>query len=316
MRIKRVVVAGTHSSAGKTTVTIGLIAALVRRGLRVQPYKVGPDYIDSSYHTRAAGRVSRNLDDWMLAPGTLRFLFNKSAQTADISIIEGVMGLYDGIGSTPMGSTASVAKTLKAPVVLVVDAAEMSTSAAAQVLGYQQYDRELDLSGVILNRVSPGPHLDSMKEVIERTTGTVVLGCLPRDRGLELPSRHLGLVPSIEMAGVRERLEVLSQSIEKHVDLDRVLEIADSTIDLADAACPVPDRLPLTRSRSFSGSSQTVPASDAKTPPRSISPTSSTGASTISAIPMLTISSAWRFISAGLPAPSITITSYSAASCR
>ncbi|MDH7479386.1 MAG: cobyrinate a,c-diamide synthase [Syntrophomonadaceae bacterium] len=233
-RIKRLVIAGTHSGAGKTTVAIGLMAALTRRGLRVQPYKVGPDYIDAAYHHRATGIVSRNLDDWLLSPPILRYLFFRSAITADLALIEGVMGLYDGIGSSLDGSTAAVAKTLQSPVVLVVDASSMSTSAAAQVLGYQRFDPCINLQGVILNNVRPGQHYQAMREAIEHTTGLAVLGCLPPSQEVSLPSRHLGLVPVAEMTGMQERLQRLSLLVEQNLDLERLLALAEVAPPLAE----------------------------------------------------------------------------------
>lgn len=239
MTVKRLLVAGTHSGSGKTTTAIGLMAALAGRGLRVQPFKVGPDYIDTAYHTLASGWPSRNLDDWMLPLSTLRHLFCRSACQADIALVEGVMGLYDGIGSGSQGSTAAVAKTINAPVVLVVDTAGMSTSAAAQVLGYQRFDPGLDLRGVILNRAYPGRHYESMKEAIERAAGVAVLGCLPPDREVSLPSRHLGLVPSAEMAGIRGRLERLVHLIENHIDLELLCKIASDAAPLKEDDSPL-----------------------------------------------------------------------------
>lgn len=238
MSTPRIIIAGTHSGAGKTTISIGLMAALVRRGLRVQPYKVGPDYIDTAYHTLVAKRVSRNLDDWMLTPSTLRYLFLKNMSGADIAVIEGVMGLFDGIGAGIAGSTAAVAKTLDCPVILVVDASCLSASAAAQVLGYQQYDPQVQVRGVILNQVSPGPHYDAVREAVEKRTGVPVLGCLPPREELRLPSRHLGLVPAVEMEGMHARIEKLARLIETTVDIDRLLAIASSTPALWTPAYP------------------------------------------------------------------------------
>lgn len=241
-KIRRLVIAGTHSGVGKTTVALGLMAALTRRGLRVQPFKVGPDYIDAAYHYQATGLVSRNLDDWLLPPPTLRHLFFKSATAADLALIEGVMGLYDGIGSSPDGSTAAVAKTLQSPVVLVIDASSMSTSAAAQALGYQRFDPRLDLRGVILNNVRPGEHFQAMREAIEYTTGLAVLGCLPPAPEVSLPSRHLGLVPAGEMTGMRERLQHLSLLVEQHLDLERLLALTEIAPPLAE---PIPTEVPV-----------------------------------------------------------------------
>src|SRR3954447_12986136 len=153
------VIAGTQSGVGKTTVTVGLIAALRQRGLAVQPFKVGPDYIDPSYHTLAAGRPCRNLDTWMVPPARVRALFGHACRTADLAVIEGVMGVYDGFGyEDETGSTAEVAKLLGAPVVLVLDAGKMARSAAALAVGYQRFDPELPLAGFIVNRVGSAEH--------------------------------------------------------------------------------------------------------------------------------------------------------------
>ena len=155
----RLVIAGTHSGVGKTTITVGLIDALRRRGLSVQPYKVGPDYIDPSYHTLAAGRPCRNLDTWMLPAKRVSSSFARSAAAADIAIIEGVMGLYDGSEyEVEHGSTAEVAKLLRAPVVLVIDAAKIARSVGAIALGYQRFDDALPLAGFIVNRVAGEKH--------------------------------------------------------------------------------------------------------------------------------------------------------------
>src|SRR2546430_184166 len=151
----RIVIAGTQSGVGKTTIVVGLIDALRRRGLTVQPFKVGPDYIDPSYHTLAAGRSCRNLDTWMLPPDDVRTLFARAAQTADIALIEGVMGLYDGSSyEDESGSTAEVAKLLDAAVIVVLDAGKMARSAGALALGYQSFDKQTSVAAFIVNRVA------------------------------------------------------------------------------------------------------------------------------------------------------------------
>lgn len=220
----RLVVAGTHSGAGKTTLAVGLMAALARRGLHVQPYKAGPDYIDPSWHTAVTGVASRNLDLWMLPKTTIRRL---AARPADVSIIEGVMGLYDG-----PGSTAELARLLKTPIVLVVDAAGMADSAAAIVRGFATLVRGVNVAGVILNRASGDSHYQLLRRAIERHSRVRVLGYLPKDETLRMPERHLGLVP----AHARQRVEELSggliEHLERSVDIDAVLELAGSAPDL------------------------------------------------------------------------------------
>ena len=220
----RLVVAGTHSGVGKTTLSVGLMAAFARRGRHVQPYKAGPDYIDPTWHTAVTGVASRNLDLWLLSKPTIRRL---AARPADLSIIEGMMGLYDG-----PGSTAELARMLKTPVVLVVDGAGMADSAAAIVRGFSTFMRGVNVAGVILNRISGDGHYQLLRRAIERRCRVRALGFLPNDDALHLPERHLGLVPAHE----RERVDALSarlvEHLERSVDLDGVLELAGSASPL------------------------------------------------------------------------------------
>lgn len=231
--MNRVVIAGTHSGAGKTTVTAGLLSALRKMRLTVQPFKVGPDYIDTGYHAVAAGRMSYNLDSWMMPPKNITQLFMHGMRGMDFGVIEGVMGLYDGVGITPAGSTAEIAKLLKAPVLLVVSAGGMSTSAAAQVLGYKSFDRDLRLAGVIVNNVASEHHYKLVKEAIQAYTGVPVLGFLPKDKSIELPSRHLGLLPAEEMERHAEIIDRAAGLVREWLDLDQI-------IDLGSTAGPLP----------------------------------------------------------------------------
>ncbi len=227
IQVPRLVIGGATSGVGKTTIAAGLMAALTRRGLRVQPYKVGPDYIDPSYHTAATGRPSRNLDAWMLRETTVVELFARSSERADIALVEGVMGLFDGLsGLDEAGSTAQMAKLLRAPVLLVLDVSRTSRSAAAMALGYARLDSGLRLAGVILNRVGGPRHRDWTKEAIESLTGLPVLGALPEGPGLELPERHLGLIPVAERPALDVFLEKLVPLIDEHLDVDRILALA------------------------------------------------------------------------------------------
>jgi len=220
------VIAGTHSAVGKTTISIALMAALRRRGLRVQPFKVGPDFIDPTLHTRAAGSISRNLDGWMLGPATNLQTFARCSADADIAVVEGVMGLFDGRDSlTEAGSTAEMAKLLGLPVLLIVDASAMARSAAALVHGYESFDRELDVAGVIFNRVAGPGHFAYLREAVEASCHARVLGWLPADESVELPERHLGLLMAEEVLN-DARLEALVSWIESGVDIETLMRLA------------------------------------------------------------------------------------------
>jgi cobyrinic acid a,c-diamide synthase len=223
--VARIVIAGTSSGAGKTTVASGLIAALAKRGERPAPFKVGPDFIDPSYHALAAGRPGRNLDAFLSGPELIAPLFKHGSNGANVAVIEGVMGLYDGAsGRGELASTAHVSKLLRAPVVLVVDAAAMARSVAAIVHGYRTFDPDVNVAGVILNRVGSEAHAALLREALPDIP---VLGALPRDAELEVPERHLGLVPVTERATrARRVIERLAASIEAHCDIEALLALA------------------------------------------------------------------------------------------
>jgi cobyrinic acid a,c-diamide synthase len=233
MNIPRLVIAGTSSGVGKTMIAAGLIAALRETGRRVQPFKCGPDYIDPGYLTQAAGLPCRNLDSWLLSRDSLIELFSHAANEADISVVEGVMGLYDGRnGLESSGSTAEVAKWLRAPVILVVDVAKMSGSAAAIVLGYRQLDPEVNLAGVILNNVGSPAHLRWVTEAVARKTGVPVFGYLPKNAEIRLPERHLGLVPAAEKRELNGCMAGITEQVRSTVDVTAISRLAGMTESL------------------------------------------------------------------------------------
>lgn len=225
----RLIIAGTGSGAGKTTVTLGLMKAFAQRGLSVQGFKCGPDYIDPTYHTAVTGRASRNLDAWMTSPAYVRETFEKRAAGHDISIIEGVMGLYDGkdpLSST--GSTAEIAMVTQTPVILVVDVRSMARSAAAIVLGFQQLEPELNIAAVIVNRCGSAGHYTIVKKAIEQMCGIPVAGWLKRDEDLSIPERHLGLVPAIERGELEPLFQRAAEMMLEGTNLELLLELAAS----------------------------------------------------------------------------------------
>lgn len=194
MTIPRLVIAGTQSGVGKTTVTLALLAAFHERGLTVQPFKVGPDFIDPGHHRLACGRSSRNLDSWMLGEVLSRDIFERAARDANLSIVEGMMGLFDGTSPVnEVGSTAEMAKLLAAPVLLVVDGSAMARSVAAMVLGYTQFDSAVRIGGVVLNRIAHVGHFELLKAAIEKEIGVEVMGYLTPNPDVTIPDRHLGL---------------------------------------------------------------------------------------------------------------------------
>ena len=221
----RVVIAGTTSDCGKTTVATGVMGALVKNGITVQGFKVGPDYLDPSYHSRATGRPSRNLDTWLMGELGISETFTKATQDAEIAVIEGVMGLFDGSGSTSdEQSTAEISRLLKAPTILVVDSHAVGRSVAAQVLGFSSMARDFEIKGVILNKIGSERHFLLCKEAIEHETSVPVIGYLRFNKELELPSRHLGLHTATRE--LDDKIQLISNSVAESVDLDSVRSIA------------------------------------------------------------------------------------------
>jgi cobyrinic acid a,c-diamide synthase len=244
--IPTVVVAGTHSGVGKTSVAIALMRAWTRRGRIVQPFKVGPDFIDPGHHQRATGRVSHNLDGWMLSRSTNQALFDRATAGADVAVIEGAMGLFDGHGDSEAGSTAQLAKWLNAPVLLVVDGRGLSRSGAALLLGYGTFDPALSFLGVICNHVGSASHLERIASAARSTVGFPVLGGIPRDQSVVIGRRHLGLKMATEDALGDAYIDRLADLLEAHVDLDRLWQTL--LHGPAQPAPPVPHERPASAS--------------------------------------------------------------------
>jgi len=222
--IKGIVIAGTHSGCGKTTVSLGLMAALVRRGLRVAPFKVGPDFIDPGHHGRITATPSRNLDGWMLSRDYNLATFRRSSSAVDLAVVEGVMGLFDGYdGRTEAGSTAQMAKWLDLPLVLVVDARSMARSAAALVQGFENFDPGLHFAGVVFNQLGSGRHLDFLREALQGAVRMPCLGGLLRDEAIAIPERHLGLVTREDHPLDDHGIRRLADLIEERLDLDLLI---------------------------------------------------------------------------------------------
>lgn len=230
--------AGTASGVGKTTVATGVMAALRRAGLQVAAAKVGPDFIDPGYHALATGRPGRNLDEWMCGAAAICSLAAEAAAGADLLVVEGVMGLFDGVGATTEASTAAVAKALQAPVVLVVDASAMSGSVAAVVHGFRTHDPDLVLGGVVLNRVGSDAHGALLRAALA-PLGIPVLGVLRRDDALVWRDRHLGLVPVVEQpTAVHQALDRLAVTVAANVDLQAVIDLARRAPQLQPPSLP------------------------------------------------------------------------------
>ncbi len=231
MHTKAILIAGAGSGTGKTTVSLGLMAALKKKGLKVQAFKTGPDYIDPSLHRVVTGSPSVNLDTWMMPPDFLSRSFESRAAKADISVIEGVMGLHDGREpDSPAGSTAELAASLGAPVILVINAKSMARTIAAIVNGLIQFDKRVNVTGLILNNVGSPKHLDILKKAVSAYCSVPVLGALPAVKDITLPSRHLGLFMG-EDGVLEDKLEKLAETISGHIDLDKVIEASKMEIE-------------------------------------------------------------------------------------
>jgi cobyrinic acid a,c-diamide synthase len=237
------VVAGTASGVGKTSITLGLLEACARRGLRAQAFKVGPDFIDPAFHALVTGRPSYNLDGWMCGRAGVVDTVARHAAAVDVAVVEGVMGCFDGVdGTGEHGSTAQVARWLGLPVVLVLDASAQARSAAAVVLGFERFDPQVRLAAVIANRVGGARHAGWVRDAVHAACGAEMLGAIPHDAELALPERHLGLVTAVEGPLTPALRARLADTVERCVDVDRLLALAVPLPAAAPAAAPPADR--------------------------------------------------------------------------
>lgn len=245
MTTRWLVIAGVASGVGKTTVTLGLLEAYRRRGLTVQAFKVGPDFIDPGFHEAVTGRPSHNLDGWMCGRRHVLETAARHTADADLAVVEGVMGCFDGYdGTSEDGSTAQIAKWLGAPIVLVVDARAQSRSAAAVVLGFERFDPEMRIAAVIFNRVASEVHARWLREAVATRCDALPVGALPRSESIVLPERHLGLVTAVEGALGAERRGHLADLVEASVDLGELLACA-APLELPEVAPAFPPASPV-----------------------------------------------------------------------
>jgi cobyrinic acid a,c-diamide synthase len=221
----RFLISAAHKSSGKTTLSIGLCAALRQRGLAVQPYKKGPDYIDPMWLTRASGRYCHNLDFYLMGNEEVTDVYESQAAGADVVLVEGNKGLYDGLDLDGSNSNAALAKLLNIPVVLVIDARGMTRGVAPLILGYQAFDKDIRIAGVILNQLGGSRHEGKLRAVIEHYTDVPVLGAVQHEAGMQILERHLGLIPSNEAAQVETQIGKIAQRVADQVDLNRLLEV-------------------------------------------------------------------------------------------
>ncbi len=231
--IPRILIAGDRSSAGKTTISIGIMSVLRDIGYKVQPFKVGLDFIDPSYHTEVTGRYSRNLDGYLMSENAVREVFSHAIEDADFAVIEGVRGLFEGLEATSdIGSTAQIAKLLKCPVILVINARSITRSTAALVSGYKSFDPEVNIVGVILNNIGSERHGEKARTAIETYTNTPVIGEIPRNDAMKISMRHLGLIPALEgrrrLDDFDDRLGGIKNIIKEGVDIDKLVSFASS----------------------------------------------------------------------------------------
>lgn len=225
--IPRLIIAGVTSSVGKTSISIAVMKALQEKGYKVQGFKVGPDYIDPSYHTTVTGRQSRNLDPWLMGEKGLMNSFYEASKDADFAVIEGVMGLFDGLsGASNFASTAHIAKLLRSPVVLVIDASKAARSIAAVALGFLKFDPSIRIAGLILNNVAGEKHAKYCIDAIKQKVKVPVLGAIKRNKEIELQERHLGLIPTSERKEMIDKVMAVARYVKDQIDIDKTVSIA------------------------------------------------------------------------------------------
>lgn len=237
--MQRLLISAAHKSSGKTTITLGLCAALHARGLKVQPYKKGPDYIDPMWLSRASERDCHNLDFQTMSNDEMLATISHYSSGADISIIEGNKGLFDGVALDGSNSNAAVAELTKTPVILVIDTLGMTRGIAPLLLGYQAFNTNIQIAGVILNKVGGPRHEQKLRNVIEQYTDIQVIGAVPRLEQLNITERHLGLIPSNEATNTNDVISNIASIINKHVDLDAVIKIASTPAKLPEVKNPI-----------------------------------------------------------------------------
>jgi len=226
MQLSCIIIAAPQGQSGKTIISTGLCTALTQRGLTVQPFKKGPDYIDPSWLTAAAGRSCRNIDSFLVAEETWLTSFHRACQGADLALIEGAMGLYDSPDAEGQGSTAHIARLLQSPVILVINCARMTRSVAAMVMGYQKFEPETDIAGIILNNVSGSRHEHKLRTAIEQYCGLPVLGSVPKDHNFSITQRHLGIIPYRETQDATLVTDRIYHCLKDHLNIDGILAVA------------------------------------------------------------------------------------------
>ncbi|MDH5811278.1 MAG: cobyrinate a,c-diamide synthase [Candidatus Methanomethylicaceae archaeon] len=248
MRIPRVIISATSSDSGKTLIAAAIIKIMRKRGFKVQPFKIGPDFIDPMYLSKVSGRHCRNLDSWMMDENTLRRVFLSGCKGTDFAVIEGVRGLYEGespIGD--LGSTAHVAKILSAPVILVLDCKSLNRSAAAQIIGFQALDRKVNIAGVILNYVRDSLHEEKLRRAIQHYTKVPILGVLYRSSTLVIKKRHLGLITPNELSDTDLMINNATNLLEPRLDLERLLELMNSCPEIDGDVMEIPQSVGRTK---------------------------------------------------------------------